>query len=100
MRQENYAGDATRKCKVCTVLRKGSGTHTHGGRELLRFVIRTVNRDTGHVSKFIGTLDAACPELEATLKRGGRGGGPDGDDFEYREVIGVEVLAPDKAEKV
>ena len=58
---------------------------------MVRFIIRRVTRDMGHVSNQLSTRDIECQELEAILRQGGRGGGPDGDDFEYCELVGAEV---------
>lgn len=38
------------------------------------------------------TLDVNCPELEAVL----RGGGQGPDEYDYRQVAGVEVLPEPK----
>jgi hypothetical protein len=62
---------------------------------MLRFILETVKRDVGHVSKGLWTLDAECPQLEAALRRSGAGGGPDGEDFIYSQLHGVEVLKTD-----
>jgi hypothetical protein len=59
---------------------------------MLRFVLTRYNRDQGHVSRMTLTVDADVPQLEKEITRGGYGSGPNGDDFEYAEVTGVEVL--------
>lgn len=59
---------------------------------MIRFICRVVNRDQGHVKTDLVTVEAEVPALEKMLLRGGYGSGPDGDDFEYGELIGAEVI--------
>jgi hypothetical protein len=59
---------------------------------MLRFILKRYNRDNGHVSQILLTVDADVPELQREIQRGGYGSGPNGDDFQYAEVVGVEVL--------
>jgi hypothetical protein len=55
----------------------------------ITLILRRVTRDCGHVHSAMETLEVDCPELERALNSGGRGGGPDGDDFEYTELVGA-----------
>jgi hypothetical protein len=57
---------------------------------MLRFVIRRkmLDRYNGLASEGIETVDADCHELESVLV----GGGTDMDCYDYRELVGVEVL--------
>jgi hypothetical protein len=66
---------------------------------MLRFILKTVTRDQGDVRTETSTVDvSSCPELERELMHGGYGGGPNGDDFSYTQVLGVEVRAESKKE--
>jgi hypothetical protein len=57
---------------------------------MLRFVIRRklLDRNSGLQSESLETLDVNCPELERVL----RGGKVRQEDYDYREVAGVEIL--------
>lgn len=66
---------------------------------MLRFVLTRYNRDQGHVSRQTLTVDADVPELQRAIQNGGYGGGPNGDDFQYAEVTGVEVLPEPSPQK-
>lgn len=57
---------------------------------MLRFVIRRKMLDRGSslASEGLETVDAECPELERVL----RGGGTGMDSYDYREIVGAEVL--------
>jgi hypothetical protein len=68
---------------------------------MLRFVLTRYNRDQGHVSRTVLTVDAEVPILEREITRGGYGSGPNGDDFQYAEVVSVEVIRkPSEDERV
>lgn len=66
---------------------------------MLRFVLTRYNRDQGHVSRVTLTVNADVPTLEREITRGGYGGGCDNDDFQYAEVVGVEVLPTAEAKE-
>lgn len=38
------------------------------------------------------TVDCDAPALEAVLRRGGRGGGPNNDAYDITELVGAELL--------
>jgi hypothetical protein len=58
----------------------------------IRLIIKNTNRDQGHVRVELETYVIDHAGLESILRRGGFGGGPNGDDFLYSEVIGAEVV--------
>ncbi len=58
---------------------------------MIRFIVKQVDRDQGHVSSRLLTLEMDCPKLERLLSGGGSGGGPNGDDWQYYELVGAEV---------
>lgn len=57
---------------------------------MIRFVIRRKMLDRGSslASEGLETVDAECPELERVLLGGGTGM----DSYDYREIVGAEVL--------
>lgn len=59
---------------------------------MTRIILRVVTRDQGHVFSSLETLDIDCPTLEAALRRNGFGGGPNGDDFMYTEILGAHLV--------
>jgi hypothetical protein len=62
---------------------------------MLRFIIRRkmLDRGSGLQSEGLETVDAECPELERVLMGGGIGQ----EQYDYRELAGVEVLPATEA---
>lgn len=62
---------------------------------MIRFVIRRkiLDRGNGLVSQRLETMDAECPELERVLLGGSTGM----ESYDYREILGLEVLPAAKA---
>jgi len=58
---------------------------------MIRFIAKRKIRNIGDVTETLETLDIEVPALESWLTRGGFGGGPDNDDFDYTLLIGAEV---------
>jgi hypothetical protein len=60
---------------------------------MLRFIIRhkSLDKYNGLNSERLETVDVQCHELEKVLS----GGGFDVDAYDYRELVGVEILQND-----
>jgi hypothetical protein len=58
---------------------------------MIRIILERLTRDQGTVFSGHETIDVDSPALE-TMLNGGRGGGPNGDDFTYVRIVGGHII--------